>query len=88
MMTPKFRAVVRAESFDDHDGARFNTVALATPGTKYTEGTLTLAYLPTDNFELRGEVREDKANQAVYIQYDGTTSKTLMTMALQGLYKF
>lgn len=88
MITPKFRAVVRAESFDDHDGYHFNTVGNATPQTKYTEGTLTLAYLPADNFELRGEVREDKADQAVFAQYDGTTSKTLMTMALQGLYKF
>jgi hypothetical protein len=88
MMTPKFRAVVRAESFDDHDGFHFGTTGLAKPQVKYTEGTLTLAYLPSDSFELRGEVREDKADQAVFAQYDGTTSKTLMTLALQGLYKF
>jgi hypothetical protein len=89
MLNPKWRAVLRAESFDDKDGFHFLTTALATPGTKYTEGTLTLAYLPADNFELRGELREDKADQAVFNQYDGTTtSKTLMTLGLQGLYKF
>jgi hypothetical protein len=88
MLNPKWRAVFRAESFDDHDGFHFGTTALATPGTKYTEGTLTLAYLPNDSVELRGEVREDKANQAVFRDFSGSTSKTLMTLGLQGLYKF
>jgi hypothetical protein len=88
MLSPKWRAVLRAESFDDHDGVHFGTTALATPKTKYTEGTLTLAYLPADNFELRGELREDKADQAVFTGYDGNASKTLMTLGLQGLYKF
>ncbi|HET7763904.1 MAG TPA: outer membrane beta-barrel protein [Burkholderiales bacterium] len=88
LLTPKYRASVRLESFDDHDGFHFGTTGLATPGTKYTEGTLTLAYLAADNFELRAEVREDKANQAVFVDYSGNTSKTLMTMAVQGLYKF
>jgi hypothetical protein len=84
MLNPKWRLAARAESFDDHDGFHFGTAA----GVKYTEGTVTVGYLPADSFELRAEVREDKANQAVFKQYDGTTSKTLMTVALQGLYKF
>ena len=88
LITPKYRASLRLESFDDHDGFHFATTGLATPETKYTEGTLTLAYLAADNFELRGELREDKANQAVFIGYDGSTSKTQATVALQGLYKF
>jgi hypothetical protein len=88
MISPKFRAVLRGESFDDHDGFHFNTVALAKPQTKYTEGTLTFSYLPADAFELRAEVREDKADQAVFLGTDGNTSKTQMTVALQGLYKF
>jgi hypothetical protein len=88
--TPKFRAVLRLESFDDHDGVHFGAGAatLTNPQVKYTEGTVTLAYLPSDSFELRAEVREDKADQTVFRQYDGTSSKTLMTLALQGLYKF
>jgi hypothetical protein len=84
MPTPKWRAVVRLESFDDHDGFHFATAGQV----KYKEGTLTLAYVASDSFELRGEVREDKADTAVFATYDGNTSKTLMTLALQGLYKF
>jgi hypothetical protein len=85
MITPKWRGVLRLESFDDHDGFHFNT-----PGqqVKYKEGTATLGYLMSDSVELRGEVREDRADQAVFRNFDGSTSKTLMTVALQGLYKF
>lgn len=84
MITPKWRGVVRLESFDDHDGFHFTTAGQV----KYKEGTVTIGYLPTDSFELRAEVREDRADQTVFNQYDGTTSKTLMTLGLQGLYKF
>jgi putative OmpL-like beta-barrel porin-2 len=75
----QWRLAVRAESFNDKDGFHFGTVG----GVKYTEGTATLAYLPTSNVELRGEVRTDRADTAVF---EG--SKNLMTFALQGLYKF
>jgi len=88
MLSPKYRVVLRAEQFDDHDGFHFGTTGLAKPQVKYTEGTLTFGYLPADSFELRAEVREDKADQAVFVGYDGSTSKTQMTVALQGLYKF
>jgi hypothetical protein len=88
LLNPKWRLAVRAESFDDHDGFHFGTTGLPTPGTKYKEGTVTVAFIPADNFELRAEVRDDTADQAVFKQFDGTTSKSLMTMALQGLYKF
>jgi hypothetical protein len=85
---------VRAESLDDKDGFRFpGAVAAAASngvtitGTKHKEFTATVAFLAADNFELRGEVRQDKANEAVYT--DGTSfSKSLMTYAIQGLYKF
>jgi hypothetical protein len=91
---PKLKATVRLESFDDKDGFRFpNAVAIANAGgatvngTKTSEYTLTLAYMPADNFELRGEVRSDKNDQAVFV--DGTNlSKTLTTFAVQALYKF
>ena len=84
MLNQQWRASVRGEYFDDKDGAHF-----ATPtGVKYYEATLTLAYLPTKDVELRTEVRADKAKEAVYVDSDGSTSKTLMTFGLQGLYKF
>jgi hypothetical protein len=84
LFTPKLRGAVRVERFDDKDGFRFVTGA----GTKYAEATVTGAYLAADSFELRGEVRRDQANNAVFTKFDGTASKTLMTIAVQGLYKF
>jgi len=50
--------------------------------------TGTLAYLPNSSVELRGELRFDQANNAVFRNSDGTTAKSLMTFGLQGIYKF
>jgi hypothetical protein len=86
---PKMKLSLRAEAFDDKDGFRFPAAATiaGTTGTKHREFTTTVAWLAADNFELRGEVRADRADQAVYT--DGANlSKTLTTFALQGLYKF
>ena len=83
MISPKLRLAVRGESFDDADGFRFNTAS----GTKYREGTLTVSFLPTSNYEVRAEVRSDKADNAVFTDSTGA-SKSLMTFALQSLYKF
>ena len=83
MVTPKLRGVLRVESFNDKDGFHF-----ATAGTKYKEGTVTVSYLANDSFEARVEVRRDQATNAVFTDSTGATSKTLMTGALQGLYKF
>jgi hypothetical protein len=87
MITPKFRGVVRLESFDDKDGARFSGPLNGT-ASKYKEGTLTLSYLPADSFELRGEVRRDSADNAVFSDSLGNTSKNMSTVALSGIYKF
>jgi hypothetical protein len=83
MFTPKLRGAVRVEQFDDKNGLRFGV-----PGTKYREVTATGAYLAAENFEGRVEVRRDQANNAVFANFNGATSKSLMTIALQGLYKF
>jgi hypothetical protein len=80
---------LRAESLNDKDGFRFaNAAAIAgTTGTKHREFTATLGYAVADNLELRGEVRSDRADQAVYT--DGANlSKSLLTYAIQGIYKF
>jgi len=82
---PKLKATVRIETFTDKDGLRFGMPATA---TKFKEGTLTAAYLPSDAFELRAEVRRDQADNTAFVDSQGAASKTLMTMALQGLYKF
>jgi len=86
MFTPKYRGTARVEQLDDKDGLHFG---LAT-GTKskYKEVTLTGSYLAADNFELRAEVRRDQATDPVFTDFKGAASKTLMTLALQGLYKF
>ena len=86
---PKFKASLRAEAFDDKDGLRFpNAAAIAgTSGTKHKEITATLGYAMADNMDLRFEVRQDRADQAVYS--DGSSmSKNLLTYAIQGIYKF
>jgi hypothetical protein len=86
---PKMKLSLRAEAFDDKDGFRFPTAAAiaGTTGTKHRELTTTVAWLAADNFELRGEVRADRADQSVYTD-GGSLSKTLTTFAVQGLYKF
>jgi hypothetical protein len=82
MLMPKVRGAVRVEQFTDKDGLRFGA-----PNGKYRELTITGAYLPADNFEVRAEVRKDQAKDAVFID-QAAPSKSLMTIALQGLYKF
>src|SRR5262245_28603546 len=91
---PKWKISLRAESLDDKDGLRFPgaiTAAAANgvmiTGSKHKEFTATLGWAAADNFDLRLEARQDKANEAVYS--DGTNfSKSLLTYAIQGIYKF
>ena len=82
LIMPKLKGTLRAETFNDKDGFHFGMA-----DTKYREFTLTAAYLAADNFELRGEVRTDRATNAVFND-GGSMSKTLMTYAIQALYKF
>ncbi|HEY6864549.1 MAG TPA: outer membrane beta-barrel protein [Burkholderiales bacterium] len=84
MITPKLRAAGRLESFKDTDGLRF----LANAGTKYREATATLGYLPSPSFEVRGEIRQDRASNSVFTESSGAMSKTLLTYALQAIFKF
>jgi hypothetical protein len=83
MFAPKFRGVVRAESFDDKDGFKFGTAS-----TKYKEVTLTGSFLASDSFEARVEGRRDQATNTAFTDYAGAASKTMTSIALQGLYKF
>src|SRR5437016_4303563 len=83
MFTPKFRGVVRGESFDDKDGLRFGAAS-----QKYKEVTLTGAFLASDSFEARAEVRRDQGNNKVFSDSTGALSKNMTSVALQGLYKF
>jgi len=88
MFAPKLRGVLRVESFDDKDGMRFGFPAATTTSTKYKEVTATGSYLANDSFEARVEVRRDQGDHAVFTTSTGTTSKSMMSAALQGIYKF
>src|SRR6266849_1428787 len=83
MFAPKFRGVALVESFDDKDGFHFGTAS-----TKYKEVTLTGSFLASDSFEARVEGRRDQATNPVFRDFANATSKTMTSIALQGLYKF
>ena len=84
MITPKWRAALRAEWMKDDDGLLFGVAQ-----NKMKEQTLTLAYLPADSFEIRAEVRGDHADKDFFLDASSTTfNKSLTTYALQGIYKF
>jgi hypothetical protein len=88
LFMPKLKGTVRVEAFDDKDAFRFGMPGGTTSGSKYKEYTLTMAYMPADSFELRGEIRQDRANQQVFTGDNGSFSKNMTTFAVQALYKF
>jgi hypothetical protein len=90
--TDLWRGTLRAEYFDDKDGYRTGVKQ------KWKEVTGTLAYLPTKNIELRGELRYDRSNgtpaPGVFAFEDpgftrtGGTGKGQMSAALEAIFKF
>ena len=86
----QWRLSVRAEYFDDKDGYRTGVVQ------KWKEATLTLAYLPTKFFELRGEVRGDKSDSNAFVKdavfFSGVSGAGLTdnqtSIGLEAVYKF
>jgi hypothetical protein len=79
----QWRASLRAEYFDDHDGYRTGVVQ------KWKEATLTLAYLPTKELEIRTEVRADKSDQSSFLKSDGISpTSNQKSFGLEFLYKF
>jgi hypothetical protein len=86
----QWRVSVRAEYFDDRDGYRTGVIQ------KWKEATLTLAYVPTKFFELRGEVRGDKSDSNAFVKdaafFSGTpgagTGDNQISLGLEALCKF
>jgi len=82
--TDQWRGTLRGEYFNDKDGYR--------TGVKqaWKEVTLTLAYLPTKNIELRGELRLDRSNApgGAFVKTDGNTSNNQGSVAVEALFKF
>jgi len=85
----EWRVAARAEMFDDKNNFHFgpNNQPAGTD-VKYNEVTATLAYLPNSSVELRGEIRADRADKAVFINSDGSTAKSMQSLGFQGIYKF
>ena len=93
LFTPAWRLALRAESFNDKDGFHFGS-----PDTKYTEVTATVSWLASDNFELRGEVREDHGSHSIFVSSgstlaavvagSSTPNKNLLTLGIEALFKF
>ena len=79
----QWRLSLRGEYFNDKNGYRTGF------SQKWKEATLTVAYLPTKNIELRGEIRGDRSNQTTFLRSDGVTTTTNQRSAgLEFLYKF
>ena len=87
LLNDKWRIAGRVEWFKDTDGFHFGSLG-GVSGTKYTEGTVTLAYLAAKNAEIRGEIRSDKASNAFFDDGSGSLSKTMYSLGVQGIYKF
>jgi hypothetical protein len=81
-LAEQWRLSLRGEYFDDKDGYRTGVIQ------KWKEATLTLAFLPTKNAEIRAEVRGDKSNHNSFLQSDGTGKDTQSSVGLEAIYKF
>lgn len=84
----QWRLSLRGEIFNDRDGYRTVVEPGKTTGQKWKEATLTLAYMPTKNVELRGEVRADRSDQLVFLQSNGSAKNTQQSIGLEAIYKF
>lgn len=83
----QFRVAVRAESFNDKDGYRTG-VNLGTGGQTWMEATATLAYLASDNAEIRLEGRYDKSDVKAFNMTDGTTKDNQSSVGVETIFKF
>ena len=77
-----WRVAARLEYFNDQDGLMTGIAQ------KWKEGTLTLAFMPTVQTELRGEVRYDKSDKSVFEMVNGTSKDNQSSIGVEGLYKF
>ncbi len=84
-----WRVSLRGEYFDDHDGYRTVVAPGKSSGQKWKEATATVAYMPNKKVELRGEIRGDRSDQAVFLATDGITPKNSQSsLGLEAIYKF
>ncbi len=87
-MNDMWRVALRAENFDDKDGFRTGVAQ------KWKEGTLTVAYMPAKNTELRAEARRDWTNADTsagngFLKTDGSSVTDVQhSFGLEAIYKF
>lgn len=88
--TSEWHSSLRYEVFDDKDGEKLGLVDLndsTITNKKVKAATLTVGYAPTSHVELRGEVRQDRADNNVFVKGSNPTNKQNY-LALEGYYKF
>lgn len=79
----QWRLSLRSEYFNDRDGYRTGVVQ------KWTEGTVTVAYLPAKEWEIRVEGRFDHSDGSAFLEPDGITPTGRQhSFGLEVLYKF
>jgi hypothetical protein len=83
-ITPNLSGTYRMEAFNDVKGYRTGFAQ------RWNEETVTVAYHPADApWTLRGEVRTDGSNQAVFTNsVTGAGRRNLQTVGVEGLLKF
>ncbi|NDU85802.1 MAG: outer membrane beta-barrel protein [Ferrovum sp.] len=94
----QYRVSLRGEQVHDSTGAAFadgtggplgaGTYGVLVGPNTVREATLTLGYAPVKAFELRAELREDRADKGLFAESNGLMSQTMTTYGLQGIYKF
>ena len=80
-MTDTFSLALRAERFDDRDGARTGVPQ------RLEELTLTPAYHATQHLVMRGDLRADRSNKSVFETQDGVTDHQV-TVGFNVVYLF
>lgn len=91
--TDQWHMSLRGEVFDDKDGFKIglsdqDPTSAGELSKKSKEITLTVGYAPSANFEIRGEVRQDKTDKEAFITTSGGTTDKATTVALETYYKF
>ncbi len=87
-MSEQYRMSLRAEELKDDSGIAVATTGTPPGGNTLKEITLTLGYAPVKNFELRGEVRADHADKGVFLDSNMIPQTSMVTVGVQGIYKF
>ena len=82
-MNDMWRVALRGEMFDDKNGFRTGVAQ------KWKEATLTVAYMPAKNTELRAEARNDWSDKSSFNFNNGaSTGKTQHSFGLEAIYRF